>query len=238
MVVVERDSPFPFPKVFEVEGYPKTARLQQMQRSLGVVEGTITEFDDERDEGTLEVDGHGFDCFDVRPRWRRRRPKSLDACVGDTRRFSFWPSFAMKPREPGDEPPRGNLPAFNISHVRYGEEIVEANRVEVIGKLSRMWRGGFAVTLWSKTRSTFLHTVLVGDYPDRNHVGQWVWVVGHFDPSSGRIHFEEATALSFVDHDDANAIERLDREEQQRREEEAAQAAAESEGEGLTEEEE
>lgn len=212
LVYLERESPFPLPKEIEAAPGTRVIRLGDLQRAVGVMEGRLLAFDAETCRGELEVEGRRFPCVDAQPPRMRKALVDLKGLLGQVKRFSFWPTW--------DRPPSGNLsgaerallPELKLSRVRR-TVLSSPGRVEAIGKLARLWPGGFEVTVWIRNHRRPFYVAFAGDYPYPDEVGQWVWVIGRFDPAARVIWFEEAEALAFVPWKEARKILRAQRKE-------------------------
>lgn len=211
LVYLERESPFPLPKAIQATPGTQVIQLRDLQRAIGAVEGTLISFDTETRRGELEVEGHRFPCVDLRWPQMGKTPVDLKELIGQAGQFSFWPTRDKKSK-------RTLLPELKLSRVRR-DALPSPGYVEAIGKLTRLWSGGFEVIVRSRTHRRFFRVLFAGDYPYPDEVGQWVWVTGRFDPTEGVIRFEETEALAFVPQDEAAKI--LRRQEKKRRKKEA-----------------
>lgn len=193
LVYVERESPFGLPVILKKTAKEQVVRLGELQRAIGVVEGTITEFDEKTLAGTIEIDGYAFPFQDARP--AERRQTNLTTLLAKTVRYSFWPTF--------DEPPKSSrkkLPLLKIVGIRKQAE-PPSGYIEVVGRLEKIWSGKFLVSFWSQRAQKFFYVIFNGEYPYPDEIGKFVWLMGKFEPKSATVSLEDANVIAFVPKD-------------------------------------
>jgi len=121
---------------------------------------------------------------------------ALSWSAGEVAHVSIWPTF--------DEPWTGSavdeqawsLETLVISAMR--QSYPHPNRVEVMGLLNHVWKGGFELKLYVQAMNDFKYVRWVGDYPRLGDIGQFVYVSGQFDPAHSSLRFERAHKVEFI----------------------------------------
>lgn len=186
------------PKFWQLDSKTRVTRLGGIQRSLGLVKGLLLAYDPTTSRGEIEIDAHRLPFLNVMSEVsRKKKNQDLTQFVNQEIALTFWPT-CNEPFEPASGSASLALPLLKACWVRVDETMTRNGYVEVIGKLSRIWDGGFELSI----RSTMTHQTywiaLAGDYPYPDEIGQYVRVTGTLDPSDHVIHFEEADAIAFV----------------------------------------
>lgn len=166
-----------------------TWRLSRIQRALGMIELT-PQTQGER-SGQVMIGDKPYDY-----EYAGKDLSALNWTAHEAARVSIWPTF--------DEPWKGSsvdeqawsLKTILISAMR--QSYPHPNRIEVMGLLNHVWRGGFELKLYVQAMNDFKYVRWVGDYPRLGDIGQFVYVCGHFEPEDRTLRFEQTHKVEFI----------------------------------------
>lgn len=182
-------------KVLKVEG-SEVVQLKGVVRATGYLTGTLVGLEPDGRSGELQVDGHSFAFYDMRPPKIRERFPLQDA-VGQELSWSHWPTFPHS--EDPQEVPR--LERLQIS--RCGERKEEPeNLIEIVGCLEQLWEDFFVLKFWSLGRRKFFFVYVFGAYPYPDELGEWVRVIARLNAEKGYLELVEAEALAFLSEEE------------------------------------
>ena len=191
LIYIKRESPFGLNQLMDIGKGKKAAYLRRVQRILGVVEGTITEYCNETKRGKIEVGTRTFT-------FENACKSDLSKCQGQVNSFSFWPTMSKIPESPA-------ISHLKLSYVRK-KGSPEPGYVEAIGKLEQILPQGFVIAIWSTSVKRLFYTVFSGTYPQPEDLGHIVWVEGQLDADQGFIAVKDAERVEFVPPNEAKEI--------------------------------
>ncbi len=201
LVYFEQETLFGGTRVIENNG-EQVVKYSDLQRAVGILEGVIKEFDDDKKSGIIEVDGHYIPISDDRKHWKKKK-HSLNNMIGEKICCSFWPSQQRFPYETSQEALK--IQRLRISNIHKKSEDLPLGYIEAIGKLEKIYSDGFVISIWSKSK-TFFFIPFSGTYPYPDEEGEFVKITGKFDSKTQSIQFKETNSITFVPPEEAQKI--------------------------------
>jgi len=166
-----------------------TWRLSRIQRALGMIE--ITPQAPGERTGQVLIGSKSYDY-----EYAGKELSALSWTADEAAHVSIWPTFDEAWRGSKLDAQAWSLKTILISAMR--QSYPQPNRVEVMGLLNHVWRGGFELKLYVQAMNDFKYVRWVGDYPEPDDIGQFVYVCGHFDPAQGSLSLERTHKVQFI----------------------------------------
>jgi hypothetical protein len=192
VVLIHRLSPFALTEGVWLK-QKRWIRLKYLQRAIGVVDATLTSYDNLNKKGTLKIEGEVYTFSKIATGFPNYWfNNDLNLFKDQQVQFSFWPTLESEPQ--ADQATR--ITNLKIPRARC-KQTPQSGYVEIIAQLQQIWENRFVLALWTTSRQK-LYVEVAGVYPEPEHQGKFVWVIGKWNAKERRVDFVETSLIEYA----------------------------------------